>query len=196
MIAQVDQASRQSPEIVDGVYTLSARRVKEAYAIIDNSNDEVFQYDLYDWYLERGWSDRLLAVGSPYVISYLQSKSKQSVDHANLLWRFFAQRERYHDAAAVQLQLAKSQFRLSLDKRIEYLSKAKANASTMTPGVGRQSRQLLLHEISELLTVANIQQDLLQRLKHDPRLNEERRGQVLEELDGQVLGLSQVFCPL
>lgn len=178
--------------MVDGAYTVTAKRRNEAYAVIDNSDDEVFQYVLYDWYLDNGWSDRLLAVRSSYVISYLQRKAKQSVDHADLLWRYFAQRERFHDAAAVQLQLAKSDFQLSLEKRIEYLSRAKANASTFTPGIARQPRQVLLHEVSELLDVANIQDDLLQRLKHERRITAERREQVLAHLDGQVLGLTEV----
>lgn len=150
---------------------------------------------MYDWYLENGWSDRLLSVRSNYVVSYLQRKAKQSVDHADLLWRYYAQREQYHEAAAVQLQLAKSDFQLSLEKRIEYLSKAKANASTFTYGVNRQTRQILLHEITELLDIANIQDDLFQRLKQERRLTGERREQVLKHLNGQVLSLTEVRVP-
>lgn len=193
MIRKVDQASSQAPQIVDGNYTTTAKRHEEAYSVIDNSDDEVFQYVLYDWYLENGLTDRLLSVRSSYVVSYLQRKAKQSVDHADLLWRYFAQRERYHDAAAVQLQLAKSDFQLSLERRIEYLSKAKANASASTPGIGRQARQTLIVVTGELLDVANIQDDLLHRVKRDQRVAEDRREQALKHLDGQVLSLTDVI---
>ena len=179
--------------MIDGAYTATTKRRTEAYAVIDNSDDEVFQNVLYDWYLENGWHDRLLAVRSTYVVSYLQRKGTQSVEHSDLLWRYFAQRERYHDAAAVQFQLAKSEFQLPLEKRIEYLSMSKANASTFTPGIGKQSRQVLLHEIAESLDVANIQDDLLQRLRQETRLAPERKQAILEHLDGQVLGLSEVI---
>ena len=188
----VDRVSRQVPEMIDGNYTVTAKRKAEAYSVIDNSDDEVFQYDLYDWYLSQGWNDRLLAVRSSYVVPYLQGKAKVNPAHADLLWKYYAQGERYFEAAKVQLQLANSDFDLKLGKRIEYLSMAKTNASTHTPGMGRQARQGLLHDISELLDVANIQHDLLTRLKEDPRLTRERMAEVVPLLDGRVLGLTEV----
>ncbi|KAI9811499.1 MAG: hypothetical protein M1826_003170 [Phylliscum demangeonii] len=194
IINRVDQSSREFPETIDGGYTPAAKRRSEAYAIIDDSEDELFHYDLYDWYSDNGWSDRLLAVRSPFVVSYLQRRAKQSVRHADLLWRYFAQGQRYHDASAVQLRLAKgNEFHLPLDKRIEYLSKAKANASIFTPGVARQPRQVLLHEITELLDVANIQDDLLQRLRQDERIPPERKPDILSKLDEQILGLTELY---
>ncbi|KAI9795113.1 MAG: hypothetical protein M1816_000135 [Peltula sp. TS41687] len=193
IIRKVDHASSQALQMVDGIYTTTAKRHEEAYSVIDNSDDEVFQYVLYDWYLENGWTDRLLSVRSSYVVSYLQRKSKLSVDHADLLWRYYAQRERYHDAAVVQFTLAKSDFQLSLEKRIEYLSKAKANVLALNPGIGRNSRLMLTHEISDLLDVGNIQDDLLQRISKDPRVVNGRREDALNELNGRVLSLSELF---
>ena len=178
--------------MIDGSYTVIAKRKAEAYAVIDESDDEVFQYDLYDWYLARGWQDRLLAVRSSYAATYLQGKAMDNAAHADLLWMYYAQGERFSEAAAVQLQLANSDFDLSLQKRIEYLSKAKANTNAHTPGMGRQARSLLLHQISDLLDVANIQDDLLTRLKADPRIPAERRAEVIGKVDGKVRGLSEV----
>lgn len=192
VIFSVDQASSQAPEMIDGQYTVSAKRKSEAYNVIQNSNDEVFQTDLYDWYLAKGWTERLLEVVSPYIVVYLQRKSTEDIAHADLLWNYYARNNRFYDAAAVQLALAKSEFPLGLDKRIEYLSRAKANASTYTTGIARQPRQLLLHEISDLLDVGNIQDDLLQRLKEDARITSERRPEVLKELNGQILSLTEV----
>ncbi|KAI9704717.1 MAG: hypothetical protein M1836_006497 [Candelina mexicana] len=193
VISAVDQNSSQAPDTIDGQYTLTAKRRNEAYSVIDNSDDEVFQTDLYDWYLAQGWSDRLLEVQSPYIVTYLRRKSAHDIAHADLLWRYYAQSDKFHDAASVQLQLAKSGFDLSLEKRIEYLGRAKANASVFTSGIGRQPRQVLLHEVSDLLDVANIQDDLLQRLKADTRISPERRPEVLKGLNGQILSLTELY---
>lgn len=157
--------------------------------------DEVFQTDLYDWYLAQGLIERLLGIQSPYIVTYLRRKASDDIASANLLWRYFSQVEQYKDAAEVQLALAKSEFVLPLDRRIEYLSLAKANANTYAPGSGRPARQVLLREISDLLDVANIQDDILQRLKMDDRLTAERQVEVVNELNSQIQSLSHVRIP-
>lgn len=160
--------------------------------MIADSTDEVFLTSLYDWYLEQGWSDRLLQTRSPFVVTYLERKSTDDIAHADLLWRYYAQSQRFFEAAKVQFQLAQSAFSLPLSRRIEYLGRARANASTFTPDVGRQSRQRLLQEISNLIDVANIQDDLLQRLKDDTRIAPERKTEVLRDVDGPVMDISTV----
>lgn len=192
ILSRVDQASRQQPEVTDGRYSVIATKRQEAYEVVNLSHDELFQYDLYDWYLSQGWDDRILAVESEYVVLYLQQKSISTVEHADLLCRYYAHKFRFHEAASVQLQLAKSDFPLSLKRRIEYLSQARANAAVDTKGIRRQVRQVLLHEVSELLEIANIQDDILQKLKGDPRIAPDRRPQVISALDGQILCLTEV----
>jgi nuclear pore complex protein Nup155 len=192
VLQTVDQICGRQPEMVDGRLTITAKKRNEAYKVVNESNDEVFQYDLYDWYLSQGWIDRLLAVQSPYIATYLERLSSTSVEHADLLWRFYANSERYYEAANVQLALAKSEFPLTLKQRIEYLSRSKANASTHTLGTGRETRQKLLHEVAELLEVADIQDDILQRLKSDSRIDPERKPQILAELDGPIMNCSDV----
>ncbi|KAF2141417.1 uncharacterized protein K452DRAFT_309183 [Aplosporella prunicola CBS 121167] len=198
IVEAVDASSQTEPEMVDGQLTASAKRRNEAYQEINDSDDEVFQTNLYDWYLERGQSDRLLDIDSPYVISYLQRKSVEEAGHADLLWRYYAHHHSFFEAATVQLQLAKSGFDLTLDKRIQYLSQAKSNASTRFNGLAevhntRQSRQELLREASDLLDLANIQSDILLRMMSEPRLTGERRPQVLKELNGQILPLDDLY---
>ena len=197
VIRAVDKVCSDKPDMVDGTLSLTARRRDEAYEEINNSDDEVFQTHLYDWYLSQGWSDRLLEISSPHVVTYLQRKSLDDVAHADLLWRYYAHYNSYFEAATVQLQLVKSGFELSLEQRIEYLSRARANASTRVTGISdmrmnRQSRQELLREVSDLLDLANIQEDILQRMKSDVRLQGERRDEVLKQLNGQILPLDEV----
>lgn len=192
----MDHSAANDPGVIDGQYTPLARRRNEAYTVIADSNDEVFLTSLYDWYLEQNWSDRLLATRSPFVVTYLERKSIDDIFHADLLWRYYAQSERYFDAARVQFQLAQSAFTLPLSRRIEYLGQARANASTFTHEIGRQSRQRLLQEIGNLMDVANIQDDLLQRLKEDDRLSKQNKKEVLKEIDGPIHDLTFVRCLL
>lgn len=193
----VDESSSQAPEQIDGQYTLAAKRKQEAYDVINASQDELFQINLYDWYLSSGWSDRLLDVESPFVISYLQRKSANNIDHADLLWRYYAHHNSYAEAAKVQLYLVKSPFSMTLERRMEYLSFARANASTKTVGLTemgrtRQSRHEMLREVNDLLDIANIQADILQRIRSDERLKGAARTRAIEELDGPILALSTV----
>ena len=188
----MEQVGAQGQDVGTVQQTLAIRRKSEAYNVIDSSNDEAFQTDLYDWYLDQGRTDRILEIQSPYVATYLERKSENDFVHADLLWKYFVQSDRYHEAATVQVMLAKSQFTLSLDQRIEYLSRAKANASTHVFGAPRQQRQLLLREASDLLDVANIQDDLLQKLKEDPRIDAQRKAEVVRMLDGSILTVTEV----
>lgn len=198
VISALDRIAEQGPEIVDGQYTTTTKRKHEAYDVVNASTDEVFQTNLYDWYLSQGWSERLLEVQSPFVVSYLERKSQEDVSKADLLWRYHAQYNNFMEAAVVQLELAKSAFDLGLEDRIQYLSRAHTNAQTRGNGLtefgrSRQSKQELLREISDLLDVANIQADVLQRMRSDERLGPERRPQVLKQLNGQILPVDELY---
>ncbi|KAF2403358.1 non-repetitive nucleoporin [Trichodelitschia bisporula] len=174
------------------------KRKSEAYSEINGSSDEVFQTYLYDWYLANGWDERLLDIESPHVVNYLQRRSTEGVSHANLLWLYYS---RYHnplEAAKVQLQLAKSGFGLKLSQRIEYLSRAKANVAVPRHGFSefteaRQSRQEVSREINDMMDVATIQEELLQRLTNDPRVSAERQPEIEKELNGPVLPLDDLY---
>ncbi|KAF2637609.1 nucleoporin-domain-containing protein [Massarina eburnea CBS 473.64] len=185
----------------ESVITQITRRKHEAYEQINNSDDEVFQNHLYDWYIAKGWADRLLEINSPFVVEYLRQSSETNPDYADLLWRYYAHYSDFLSAADVQFQLAKSPatFELPLEKRIEYLSRAKANASTRMNGFtdagvrNRQSRQELLRNISDHLDIANIQDDLLQKLRKETRLSDQRRADVVNELDGPIQALDALY---
>jgi len=103
-----------------------------------------------------------------------------------------SQSGKFNDAASVQVQLAKSDYALTLDQRIEYLSRAKANASSYSAGLGKSSRQRLLREVTDLLDIANIQEDILQNLKDDSRLPADRKADVLTALNDKILPLDTV----
>ena len=176
----------------DADASLAQTRRREAYAIIDTSEDEVFQTDLYDWYIEQNQADRLLLIQSPYVITYLERRFEEDLTIANLLWRYHAQAGNLIKAARVQFHLAGSGFVLTLNDRIGYLGRARANASASSFGNGRQARQQLLHEVGEQLDVANIQSDILERLRDDERLQPDRQAEVISQLDGPIQPINTV----
>lgn len=198
VIEAVDQAYNTQGPVPDGVISPVTRRKHEAYEQINNSDDEVFQNYLYDWYMQNGWAERLLEINSPFVVDYLRQSSETNLAHADLLWRYYAHYNDYLSAAETQYQLAKSTLPLTLEKRIEYLSRAKANASTRMNGFAengvrnRQSRQELLRNITDHLDIANIQDDVLQRIKGDERLSGKRREDVIDHLNGQIHPLDEV----
>ena len=188
----VDDVTGRQPEEIDGRPTLAATKRNEAYAVVNDSEDELFHFDLYEWYLTQGWTERLLAVKSPFIARFLTRIAREDLERADLLWKFYAHNGEYFNAAVVQLDLAKSTFPIPLARRLQYLSTAKANASTQSGGIGRQQRQVLLYEISELLEVANIQDQVLTRLKADVRPDNTRKAAELAVLDDQILPLDTV----
>ncbi|KAH7031669.1 Non-repetitive/WGA-negative nucleoporin C-terminal-domain-containing protein [Microdochium trichocladiopsis] len=192
VLQDLDVASSREPESVDGKPTLLGTKRAEAYDVVNDSTDEVFHFDLYDWYLEQGWTDRLLSIESQHVTTFLRRLAAQSVEHADLLCRFYTMRGLFYEAAKVQFQIANSEFELSIKDRLMLLSRAKTNASVMTADVGRQEQQYLNHQVSELLEVAHIQDDLLERLRIDPRLTE-RRNDIVAELNGPIRDLSSLY---
>ncbi|CAJ2514307.1 Uu.00g024260.m01.CDS01 [Anthostomella pinea] len=193
VLQDLDIASSREPESMDGKPTLITTKRAEAYEVVNGSTDEVFHLDLYDWYITQGWTDRLLGIESPYVTTFLRRLASQDVEHADLLCRFYTMRSMYFNAAKVQFDLAQSDFDISIKDRLMLLSKAKTNASVMTTGVSRQEQQLLNHDVSELLDVAHIQDDLLERLKSDGRIPAERLPEIQKVLDGQIQPLSELF---
>ncbi len=193
IVNNLDMVADREPEFAaDGSYGLMARIKSEAYEVIGNSKDEAFHYDLYDYYLSQGLVDRLLAIDSDYIEPYLMKQAKNSVDRADLLWKFYSSRRKYYKAAQVQFDLAKSDFELSLKARIEYLSQAKANASTSTADVPRSQRLVLLREVATFLEIADIQDEIFQRIRAKEDIDPEIRANIMAALDGQILPLSEV----
>lgn len=193
VLIAVDMTMEQSPAFLDGRPTPTATRRDEAYDVIARSKDDVFFTNLYDWYLSQGWHEKLLASESPFIETYLQRRSTENITYADLLWKYFGQNGQFHEAAQVQFQLANSSLPLTLDQRIEYLSRARANASAFSTGGNRKQRQKLLQQITELLDIASVQCEVLQRLKDDPRLPADRREEVLEQVDGPILDVSELY---
>ena len=196
-LEHLDAAASTEPEMIDGKLTLMAIKRQETYQVVNDSDDEVFHFDLYDWYIQQGWTDRILNIDSPHVITFLKRLAATEIQHAELLCRFYTARSRFFDAAEVQFELSTSDFALGIKDRIRLLSLAKANVNVKTNGVSRQQQQLLNHEVTELLEIGNIQDELLERLRADAHRFEPEKFELADQdLDGKIHDLSHVRCLL
>ncbi|GAB1319439.1 hypothetical protein MFIFM68171_09649 [Madurella fahalii] len=193
VLDRLEVAFAGEPEMVDGRQTLAATKRIEAYSVVNDSTDELFHFDLYEWYIQKNWTDRILSIDSPHVVTYLQRLAETDYQHAELLCRFYTHRSRFFEAAQVQATLAKSDLAIGIKDRITLLSRAKANASVNTTGVSRQQQQLLNHEVTELLEIAHIQDDLLERLRADTRIPAEKQPDITEALDGPIRGVTDLY---
>lgn len=174
-----------------------AKRKAEAYLEVDESDDEVFQNSLYEWYIRQAWTERLLEVKSDHVVKFLQKKN--DLVHQELLWKYYARHSQFLNAASTQVKIAQSASpNIKLPKRIEYLSRAKANASTRTNGLSDFGRSIVprgetLRVINDLIDVANVQQDVLFRLLDDDRLTPEKKAEVTGDLDSKIRTLDFLY---
>lgn len=195
-IAELERATANAPEAIDGRYTLETKRRNEAYDLINSSDDVVFLTCLYDWYVREDQAERLLDINNPYVVEYLKIRAEANKTHADLLWRYYAHHHDYLQAAEVQLMIAKSDLDgLDLEKRIEYLSRARTNASTRQTVVtdSRQSKQKVLREASDALELATIQDEIRAEVFVDTRGDLEKRTYVAAQLSNQILPLEELF---
>ncbi|KAG4305935.1 hypothetical protein PORY_000845 [Pneumocystis oryctolagi] len=135
------------------------------------SRDELFHYSLYDWYVERGMLERILNIETPYVQTYLERKSINNLDLADLLWQYHSRHGLFYEAARVLYELAQSNFPITLGQRIEYLSRGKSLCNCDVSLEIRPMMNKLAHDLQEELDVITIQDDIIQSIRGDERLS-------------------------
>lgn len=191
---RVDEAAAKAPETTDSQLSAPAQIRKETWELVYSSDDPVFHHELYDWLFSRGQGHQLLEVNSRYALDYLKRKSHESLGHAELFWQYYARREDYYSAAQVLYRLARCDFDLRLEQRLEYLSRARGFCNSQGPTGVRQRMTDLSHSIQEELDVAVIQDETLKRIKDDPRISEVKKQSLISGLDSHLIPLSDV-CP-
>lgn len=192
VLEAVDDEASKAPMMLDGLPTEAAQRHQLAYQVVWSSDDEVFQSSLFDWFLRKGLSEKLLSFEGNAIIPYLERRSHGSIQHADLLWQYYSRREIFYEAAFTLRNLAVSEFRIPLDARIEYLSRARGLSNCRCPVGTRQAMNELLQRIQEEMDVAMIQADVLRRVREDHRISEGKLTAIIEQLDGQLLPMSDV----
>lgn len=157
------------------------------------SQEKSFHYEFYRWFINQGYSERLLTVDTPFILPFLEEASQNDLALTELLWLYHAKREHYFQAAKILYSLAVSEFDLTLKKRIECLSRANGFCNcTCAPNV-RQEMIHLSTLIQELFEVANVQLDLLAAIQRDPRVNKENQAIATESLNFKIQNASELF---
>ena len=78
------------------------------------SNDELFHYSLYQWYVDRGLGQELLKLSSIFLENFLKN-SQQDYD---LLWRYYLLNEKYGAAASILGNVPSKSLRLKFFSEI------------------------------------------------------------------------------
>ncbi|KAI0662717.1 nucleoporin [Cubamyces menziesii] len=148
-----------------------------AYELAFASEDEMFHSTLYDWLISRGMADELLEMRPAYLEAHLK-REPASVEKLQLLWKFYVKDGQPLRAAEVLAILAEStEFDLSLDTRLEYLTLAVGNAKSHPVSVGGRHETAIafLTDLEEKLDVAQVQLELYNTLlprQHEPEVAE------------------------
>jgi len=164
----------------------SSRR--QVYDIVVNSDDELFHYCLYDWFLTIEAKDRLIHMKSDYIEQFLVSQ-KDNIEIAELLSAYYSQNQIFDKSAKVLSDLANSSDEsLTLDKRMEYLSRAIAAAKSSRPGAHMEYGHIL-HDLEESNEVADIQRNILMMIRNNPNVE----SRIVKHLDDRLLDISELY---
>ncbi|CCJ29602.1 unnamed protein product, partial [Pneumocystis jirovecii] len=148
------------------------------------SRDKLFHYSLYDWYVERGMLERILNV---------KRRSINDLDLADLLWQYHSKHGSFYEAARVLYELAQSNFPITLGQRMEYLSRGKGLCNCDVSLEIRPMMNKLAHDLQEELDVITIQDDIIQSIRNDERLSVEKKHEMIRNLDGKLIPLTELF---
>ncbi|BFZ64082.1 hypothetical protein YB2330_005220 [Saitoella coloradoensis] len=164
-----------------------------AYEVTYNANDELFHSALYDWYLSKGLGDRLLDLQTAYIEAYLERNSKASPELADMLWQYYVRKESWLQATKVLSALASGDFKIPLEGRIEYLSRARFHSHMQVPIHERQAMAEIAQTVQEELDVAQIQAELVGTIKDDERPESQVKARMIDHLDGKLRPLNELF---
>lgn len=136
--------------------------------IFKSNNDKIFQFTLYDWFINNGKSNDLLQLSNSSLLEYLtKDDTDKSLDKRDLLWKYYIKLNKFIEAAAVLFELGiEVGLKITLSKRLEYLTRA--NGLSKTKNINTNVSELN-NEIELYLNVANLQFEILNLLAHDAR---------------------------
>ncbi|KAI8055211.1 Non-repetitive/WGA-negative nucleoporin C-terminal-domain-containing protein [Syncephalis plumigaleata] len=149
------------------------------------SKDQAFHFALYDWYMNQRYLDLFTRIDSAYMEAYLAQGD--SLEKLDLLWQYYIRHNEFSKASRLQERLAMTtDYEITLDKRVEYLSRSIANGRSALDGRDREESERL-RDIQEKLEVAQIQVYLVKQLID---IGQTKSAQ---ELQGQLMDLNELF---
>ncbi|KAH7913029.1 nucleoporin [Hygrophoropsis aurantiaca] len=165
-----------------------------AYDLAFASEDEMFHSTMYDWLIERGLADELLAMRPAFLEAHLK-REPATVPKFQLLWQFYVKDGQPLRAAEVLALLAESsEIDLSLGARLEYLTLAVGNAKShpVTVGGRHETAIAFLTDLEEKLDVAQVQLEIYHALL--PHINDQgETGDKIKLLDKRLMNMSELY---
>lgn len=165
----------------------------ESYMIILHYDDKLFHYHMYDWLVAENNEDKLLELDTKYILPYLNEKSQDSLKITNLLWVYHSRKSNFGKAAEILYNLAISNFEIKLSDRIECLSRANGFCNSDCPPSQRQAMVELTSTIQELFDITGVQDDTLNLVSTDTRIDDTTREELVKNLNGKILPVSELF---
>ncbi|OBA24960.1 nucleoporin-domain-containing protein [Hanseniaspora valbyensis NRRL Y-1626] len=162
--------------------------------IFKSNNDKIFQFTLYDWFINNGKSNDLLQLNNCILLEYLtRDDNEKSLDKRDLLWKYFIKLNKFIEASKVLFDLGiDDSLKISLGKRLEYLTRA--NGLSKTKNINTNVSELN-NDIELYLSVANLQFEILNLLVNDTRpILEALKDEMVSKLaDTKILSCDQLF---
>ncbi|KAJ7103618.1 nucleoporin [Mycena belliarum] len=182
--AVVDSILSEDPEVVRS----------HAYELSFSSEDEMFHSTLYDWLIHRQLADDLLEMRPTFLEAHLR-REPVTVQKYQLLWQFYVKNGQPLRAAEVLGTLAEStQFDLTLESRLEYLTLAVGNAKAHPISIGGKHETAIafLTDLEEKLEVAQVQLELYNTLA--PHINDAPAvGERISALSTRLFTMSELY---
>ncbi|XP_042856337.1 nuclear pore complex protein Nup155-like [Penaeus japonicus] len=154
--------------------------------LIVGSNDELAHVTLYQWLVDTNRTDRLLAITSPYLETFLTRSNGQSPLH-HLLWRYYERNRDYFKAAKTLLLLAEQIGDTPVNVRVEYLSRALMCLSSCEMNTASSYSDFMLH-MEEKKEVARVQLMVLDALQ-----GEGASADVIAQVNSSLLTLTTLY---
>lgn len=165
----------------------------ESYKIALSCDDELFHYHMYDWLVSENNEEKLLTLDTKYILPYLNEKAKDSLKISSMLWVYHSRKSNFYRAAEILYTLAISDFDIKLHERIEFLARANGFCNSDCPPSQKQDMVHLAGTIRELFDITGVQDDTLSLVLTDGRLDGETKKELVKQLDGKILSVSDLF---
>lgn len=174
---------------------MAGKQFNAAVAMALHSTDELFHVHLYSWFRSVGLTDRLVEIKTPYIENYLKYTTAIQQDNRvflDLLWRYYEKNGNYGAAAKILDQLANREGpELTLDERIEYVSRAVMCAKSSTLPTASSQDGEFLHQLEEKMEVALVQLSVLELLSQRRLLPEVTSA--LHQLNSELMDITQLY---
>ncbi|XP_071552896.1 nuclear pore complex protein Nup155 isoform X3 [Panulirus ornatus] len=166
--------------------TDATQYANQMMAQIVGSNDELAHVTLYQWLVDTNRTDRLLAISSSFLETFLTRTNGQTpLNH--LLWRYHERKRDYFKAAKTLLLLAEQIGDTPVNVRVEYLSRALMCLSSCEMNTAANYSDFMLH-LEEKKEVARVQLMVLDALQ-----SEGGSADVIGQLNSSLLTLTVLY---